>query len=197
MRPVYGLVAPVVTPYSRWLVAQCGDMKTAMRQKGFTLLEMMAAIGIAAILLGLAVPSLTNFIRSSNLSASARNIVVDFALARNEAVLRAATVTVCTSTDLANCANTGWNDGRIIFVDGGALGVVDAGDVIVSVTQPMDSALTAAATNLTAANVVSYSAQGRLADWGQITVCAPNQMERRITVRRSGSATLDRTVVPC
>ena len=100
-----------------------GDMKSAMPQKGFTLLELMVTITIAGILLAVAVPALGTFVRGSRLSGSARDFVVDFALARNEAVLRATTVSVCTSTDLTTCDASGWGSGRLVFIDGGAPGV--------------------------------------------------------------------------
>jgi type IV fimbrial biogenesis protein FimT len=172
-------------------------MKTARTQKGYSLLELMVAISVAGVLIGFAVPSLNNLVRGSRVSASARNIVVDLSLARNEAVLRAATVTVCTSTDLATCTNGSWNEGRLVFVDAGVLGAVDGGDTIISVTQPLNGTLTTTSNGIAAPFFISYSPQGRLANWGQITVCATNQRLRRITVRRSGSATLDRTAIPC
>jgi len=172
-------------------------MKTAIRQKGFTLLELMVSLSIAGILLAVAVPSMVDFVRASRQKSSSREIVIDLSLARNEAVLRAAPVTVCTSTDLASCSNSSWGDGRLIFTDANANGAVDAGDVILSMTQPLNTALTTTSNGIAAANFISYSAQGRLANWGQITVCATDELRRDITVRRSGSATLDRTVIPC
>jgi type IV fimbrial biogenesis protein FimT len=197
MEPVYGLLAPVVTPYCRRLVAQCGHMKTARRQKGFTLLELMTALSVAGILLAVAVPSMVDFVRVNRLRASAREVVVDLSLARNEAVLRAAPVTVCTSTDLATCSNSGWNDGRIVFTDADADGAVDVGDLILGVTRPLNAALTTTSNGIAAANFITFSAQGRLANWGQITLCTADEVRRDVTVRRSGAATLDRTVIPC
>ena len=197
MRPVYGLVASVVTPYSRWLVAQCGDMKTARHQYGFTLLELMVSLSIAGILLAIAVPSLVDFVRTTRLAGSSREIVVDLSLARNEAILRAAPVTVCTSTDLATCSNSGWGDGRLIFTDADADGAVDGGDVILSVTQPLNGALTVTTNGIADPNFISFSRQGRLANWGQIMLCATDETRRVITVRRSGAATLDRTAIAC
>jgi len=35
--------------------------------------------------------------------------VIDLAMARNEAVMRAGTVTVCTSANMTSCANADWN----------------------------------------------------------------------------------------
>jgi type IV fimbrial biogenesis protein FimT len=168
-----------------------------MPQKGFTLLEMMVTITIAGILLAIAVPALGTFIRGSRLSGGARDFVVDFSLARNEAALRSTTVTVCTSTNLTTCSNSSWNDGRIVFVDGGAVGVVDGGDQILSVSRPLDSSLTTTSSGVAAANVISFSAVGRIAGIGQITVCATGQKQRNINIRASGSATLDKTATTC
>lgn len=185
-------------PIPGGLLHNAGDMRTAMPQKGFTLLELMVALTIAGILLGLAVPAMGTFIRSSRLSGSSRDFVVDFAVARNEAVQRATTVTVCTSADLATCSNASWNDGRLIFVDGGAAGVVDGGDLILSVTQPLNASLVTGAAGIAVPNFISFTAMGRVANVGQITVCAPpDQQQRNINIRRSGSATLDRTVIAC
>ena len=85
----------------------------------------------------------------------------------------------------------------MVFVDAGAVGAIDVGDTIISVTQPLNATLTTTANGIAAPNFISYSPQGRLTNWGQITVCATSQMQRRITVRRSGSATLDRTAIAC
>ena len=123
--------------------------------------------------------------------------IVDFALARNEAVLRATNVSVCTSTNLTSCTNSGWGSGRLVFVDGGALGTVDGGDQILSVTRTLNNSLTTSASGVATANVITYSALGRTAGVGQITVCATGQTRRNINLRASGSATLDRTAIAC
>ncbi|MEO8308865.1 MAG: GspH/FimT family pseudopilin [Pseudomonadota bacterium] len=172
-------------------------MKSATPQKGFSLLELLVTITIAGILLGIAVPALGNFLRGSRLSGGAREFIVDFALARNEAVLRAATVTVCTSSDMAACTNSPWTEGRIIFVDGGAIGTVDGGDVIIGSSRALNSALTVTSSGVATANVISFSPMGRITGVGQITVCAADQMQRDINIRASGSASLDKTTTAC
>lgn len=172
-------------------------MKSATPQKGFTLLELMVTIGIAGILLAIAVPALGTFIRGSRLSAGSREFIVDFALARNEAALRASAVTVCTTTDMTSCSNSSWNAGRLVFVDGGAIGAVDGGDVILSTTRALDSSLTTTSTGAATANFISFSPLGRVSGVGLITVCATGQMQRNINIRASGSATLDKTTTAC
>jgi type IV fimbrial biogenesis protein FimT len=184
-------------PIPGGLLHNARDMRTAVPQQGFTLLELMVTITIAGILLAIAVPALGTFIRGSRVSGSARDFVVDLSLARNEAVLRATTVSVCTSTNLTSCTASGWNSGRLVFIDGGTIGTVDAGDQILSVTQPLNSILTTTATGVAATNVITYSALGRISGVGQITVCATGQLQRNINIRASGSATLDKTATTC
>jgi type IV fimbrial biogenesis protein FimT len=184
-------------PIPAGLLHNARDMSTNAHQQGFSLLELMVSITIAGILLAVAVPAFSTFVRGTRLSGSARNFVVDFAQARNEAVLRATTVSVCTSTNLSSCDASGWNSGRLIFVDGGAIGTVDGGDLILGVTQPLNTILTTTATGVAAANVISYSALGRLTGVGQITVCATGQPQRNINIRASGSATLDKLTTIC
>ena len=172
-------------------------MKPVPAQKGFTLLELMTALAVLGLLLGLAGPGLANFIEESRLSGSSRDFVIDFALARSEAVMRAQRVTVCTSTDGATCANDSWNDGRLVFVDNGTVGTVDAGDLILSKTPALHSSIATTPTGAAAAYFFSYAPSGQLTALGQIQVCAPGHERRVVNIHRSGAATLDREAVVC
>jgi type IV fimbrial biogenesis protein FimT len=172
-------------------------MTSASTQRGFTLLEMMTAIAVVGIVLGLAVPALNRFVEASNLSGSARGFVVDLQLARSEAALRAQRVTVCTSTEMASCETGSWDDGRLVFVDAGTVGSVDAGDVILSQTEPLNDAVTTASTGIATANFISYAQNGMLTGPGTISLCVTGQDQRIVNIFRSGSASLDRTATVC
>jgi type IV fimbrial biogenesis protein FimT len=91
---------------------------TAMRManpRGFTLIELMIAIAILAILLGIAVPSFNDAALSSKLGSYANNMVASTNLARSEAIKRNTAITLCVSTDGTNCATTGgWEQGWIV-----------------------------------------------------------------------------------
>lgn len=96
--------------------------KTTSKKKsaGFTLIELIATVSIAAILMSIAVPSFKTMIESNRLSTGTNELVSAFILARSEALKRSQNVTVCTSTDLTNCAGAGNNDfgqGWIVFQD--------------------------------------------------------------------------------
>ncbi len=172
-------------------------MRIPRQSRGFTLFELMVTIGLGAVLIGLAAPSISEFTRASRLSASSRDLVLDLAMARNEAVMRARRVSVCTSANMTSCANTGWNLGRLVFVDGGAVGTIDGGDQVLTRTAPLDPTIDTATTGLAGANFISFQANGRLTGIGQITVCVPDQPQRRVVLHRTGQATLNRMTALC
>jgi type IV fimbrial biogenesis protein FimT len=88
------------------------------RQHGFTLVELMVAVSIAAILLAVGIPSFRSTIASNRLTSTTNDLVGTLSQARSEAIRRGARVTVCVSSDGETCATTGtWEQGWISFVD--------------------------------------------------------------------------------
>lgn len=98
------------------------------RARGFTLVELMIVLAIAAILLTLAVPSFTDFVKNNRMVAQNNDFVTALNLARSEAIRRGSRVTVCSSGDGATCAAGGWEQGWIVFVDANGDGTVDDPD---------------------------------------------------------------------
>jgi type IV fimbrial biogenesis protein FimT len=87
-------------------------------QKGFTLTEMMVVTAIVAIMFGIAVPSYRYLTTSYRMSAEINNLVGDLQFARGEALREGTAVTVCISSDGANCTGgANWNRGWIVFSD--------------------------------------------------------------------------------
>ena len=74
-------------------------------ERGFTLVELMVTLSIAAILMTMAVPSFTTITQNSRLTTQANQFVAAMNLARSEAVKRNAAINVT-----ANGGNwtTGW-----------------------------------------------------------------------------------------
>ena len=88
------------------------------KARGFTLIEMMTAIFILAVLVALAVPSFRDASLSSKLSGFANDVVASTQLARSEAIKRNVTVTMCASSDGATCDDPdGWEAGWIVVAD--------------------------------------------------------------------------------
>lgn len=100
-------------------------------QHGFTLTELMAALAVVGILVGIALPSYRQFSGNSRTVATTNSLVGALAVARSEALHRATPVTLCASSDLATCNTTDWSTGWIVFTDAGVAGTVDGTDRIV------------------------------------------------------------------
>jgi type IV fimbrial biogenesis protein FimT len=66
---------------------------------GLTLVELMIALAIASILLGLALPSMRAFVIQNRLAADISQLVAALTLARSEAIQRGRAVLVCRSMD--------------------------------------------------------------------------------------------------
>ena len=98
-----------------------------MSNKGFTLIELMITLVIAAILLTTAVPSFEALITNNRLSTQANAFIGALYLARAEAIKRNLDVTVCKSGDGQNCSNnaSGFEQGWIVFVDKQNFGIHD------------------------------------------------------------------------
>ena len=85
------------------------------RLRGFTLVEMLVALSILAVLLALAAPSFTEASLPSKLRSTANSLVGAAQLARSEAIKRDAVVTLCVSTDGATCGVGNWSQGWIVL----------------------------------------------------------------------------------
>ena len=87
--------------------------------RGFTLLELIAVIAVASILLGLGVPALGQFQASERGLARMNALATSLALTRSEAIKRNRQAVICKSPDGEYCQRKGasWHDGWIVFVD--------------------------------------------------------------------------------
>lgn len=94
--------------------------RTPGRARGFTLLELMLAITLAAIVLGFGVPSFQNFVRNSRITGVANELLSAVYLARSEAVKRRASTVLCLSSnpdDAAPACDGDGSQGWVVFVD--------------------------------------------------------------------------------
>lgn len=80
-------------------------------RRGFTLIELMVAVALIAIMLALAAPSLTTFQRNAELTTATNTLLSAINAARGEAMKRGRYAMVVPA-DTAN-----WSSGWIVFVD--------------------------------------------------------------------------------
>jgi type IV fimbrial biogenesis protein FimT len=98
------------------------------RTSGFTLVEMLIAMALVAILLTIGIPSFRFVTNSNRIAGEINGLLGDMQFARSEAVKEGQPVTVCVSTDGANCATgataNAWQSGWIVSdVNGNVLRV--------------------------------------------------------------------------
>jgi type IV fimbrial biogenesis protein FimT len=161
------------------------DVPVATR--GFTLIELVVTLAVAAILIAVAVPNFRMFMANNRMASQANDMIAAINLARSEAVTRAANVTVCASSDGATCTG-GWAQGWIVR---------DAAGTPIRVQQALrgESTLVGGAD---VASTITFTSSGRTSIAATattasttLTLCPPSPaivQGRAIQIERTGRA---------
>ena len=121
------------------------------RYRGFTLIELMVVVALAALLVGLGVPSFKGFIATQRLKTAASDFSMSAVFARSEAIKRNADVTVTAVSGGAG----GWKDGWTVASGGTQLSIQSAypgltfSGPLSAITYKNTGRLSAAVTNMT------------------------------------------------
>lgn len=169
--------------------------------KGFTLVELMLTLAVAAILLAVAVPSYRSFVQGNRAASQANAFLRALTFTRSEAVKRAEVVTICQSDDQNTCGSDkdSWQDGWIVFSDSPPHGTLNSStDTLLQAGDGLSGGSTLKA----GTDFISYAASGaRVDSTNTITFTltpADSQadMQRLICVTSSGLATIQTTPCP-
>lgn len=150
-------------------------MKT--RTCGFTLIELMFAVLILAILTTIAAPNFISFVKTNRAESEIREVASALAFARSAAVSRGKPISVCRSNDNATCSGS-WTDGWIVFIDNGTAGKVDGDDKVLrsgqgsgADTLKVYSYATSSTTTKTAEDYVQFDNRGTVDKRFNFVVC--------------------------
>jgi len=183
-----------------------------MKQRGFTLVELMITLAVAAIVVTIGVPSFREVIRNNRIVTQTNELVATLNLARIEAIKRGVQVTICkasytSSTPPTACSTSAsWNDGWIIYADQGSInGVITTseGDEIILVKEAMAAGFKlSSGGNFT--NWVSFIPTGSSKGSSglsndKFTLCLDNKADigREITVNTAGRVWIKKGASSC
>lgn len=132
-------------------------------ERGFTLIELMITLAVAAILLTLAIGGWQSVVQSNRATSRVNQLLSSVQFARSEAIKRAARVSVCaTSNPTRNnptCGGT-WQQGWLVFVNDPATAVNQfdpPGDILVGRGVPSGGDLTISHSS---PSVLTFDSQG-------------------------------------
>jgi type IV fimbrial biogenesis protein FimT len=162
---------------------------------GFTLLELLIALAIAAIVAAVGVPTLGAYISEQRLQSRADALLRSLERARSEAIRRGARVDLCPGE--AACAGGAlpWEAGWTIVADsarGSPMAAERAAEAGITIRG-----------NRPLADYVSYTSAGHARRFdgalqmGTFTVCAPGQRMRKVILASSGRVRLETAAEVC
>lgn len=180
-------------------------MHTRRQHAGFSLVELVVALAVAAVLLGVGVPSFTAALKNARIGAQYSQAVRSLLLARSEAVKSGQFVVVCSRSAPGSeqCGDADdWSNGWIVYVDADSevddAAVVGAEDTLLSLEPALKGTNTVAAfaslsngDDPDAVAHVRYLPRGNT-DWkaGSIVICDADRGStdsRVLNVRLTGA----------
>lgn len=153
--------------------------------RGFTIVELMVTVAIAAILLAVAVPSFTSFAQKRAISQKTVQVRNALELARGLAQSQRQILTVCTVNSSNSCVSTGGLR-LLVFLDLDLSYGFNAGD---SLHQDIDINSIALKMSASGRPYIRFARSGEAMESGNLEVCSTNQAidyGRRAIVFRSG-----------
>lgn len=153
--------------------------------KGFTLIELMVVLFIAAILMGVAVPSFIDMSVRNRLVTTTNDFISTINLARSEAIRRGVPIRICGTEDGETCDADAWSSGWLVYADANNDGDLDNTDPVIRVHEGLAPGYTLSPDDAFASSL-SYGPDGSATNIGVFAICHKDEVEgaRAIVVTR-------------
>jgi type IV fimbrial biogenesis protein FimT len=165
--------------------------------KGFTLLELMVTLIVAAVLVVGVVPNLSSFVKRNRAASTANDLLAAIQYARSEALTRGTSVYLCrrpqtadssaactdsnlTTASHCSCVTTttattadGWEDGWLVVADSDRSDSVSAGDTLLQVQNALGGGFTVRG-NANVSDQIGFRQDSTAAgSIGSLFICGP------------------------
>lgn len=182
---------PLIKCEQLWEVLKCRGRRMVRRCAGYSLVELVVVLAIAATLSAIALPSFARLLAETRVAEASSDLFGAVLLVRSEALKRHRRVVMCPSADAADCAqDIGWQSGWIVFEDPNENGKRDGDESLLQVGQPRPVQVTITGTDKLG-NYVSYVASGRTEQlngaylMGTLTICSEG-VAKKIVINHAG-----------
>ncbi|MEJ2115280.1 MAG: GspH/FimT family pseudopilin [Gammaproteobacteria bacterium] len=145
-------------------------------ESAFTLVELLIAMAVAAIVLTLGVPEFGRIVEQNQLSVYTNQLVSSLHFARSEAIRRNQSIKVCHSNNASACNGTGYENGWVIFIDDDGDDIVDAAEELLRVNENLPSNYTFNVNG--GVDSFSFTAKGRTDSQGTFILCKDGNLTK-------------------
>ena len=97
---------------------------------GLTLVELMVAVSVFAMMATTGVPAMAYFISSQHQLSTKDALISSLRTARDEAQRRSIPVMICPAATDGNLCSTNWSDGWLVYIDNDGDGKFGNGDIL-------------------------------------------------------------------
>lgn len=180
--------------------SSCEQNKFQQVNRGFTLIETLIAITVAAILSVIAIPSMSESIQNSKVKELSSEFTAALHLTQSESIKRGIQVSMRTKLNASNEWQTGWD----IFVDDDRDGIQDVGEELIQTYEIPDNGLTLVSKDSTFAPWLSFqpsgASRGSGGTSGGFRICRSDvdiTKSRSITIQSSGNVIVEIGTLSC
>ena len=170
---------------------------------GFTLVELVVSLAIAAVIAGLALPAFARVIAEQRLGNEARRLSDAILHARSEALKRNGAVVICASVPADPCGPTRhWHEGWLMFADADGDGEPGAGEPSIGHDGPAAPQVTMTG-NRPVARYLRFDWSGHARtpsgalQMGTFEVCRPGLAGYHVVLANSGRTRIERMRGTC
>src|SRR5438105_14713353 len=182
---------------------KCASHQAAAASAGFTLIELMIALALAAILVATAAPNWRAFLATAEIRDRSEALMRALSVARSEAIKRGTRVDLCPSADRIRCASEAtWDAGWLTFVND-ANAAQPASDAAILSREAAAAAGIKIAGNRPVGDYISFTSLGHARrhdgalQMGTFTICRRGQDARKVVLANSGRVRTDVTHEAC